>query len=178
MRFHSASFLSTLLSTFCASTLLLPVFHLHLKVVSQTFGDVSFSWSIRRIRDCVFLHSPSSFSSPTTISRSSSHHNGEFFICQSIPRRVSFLSSHLTSEQPHLAGGQKPLTERKTRSTSPRPHIKGGLRCVSKDARTQGCCLVAAGAPPQYPPTRIAWDGGKSLTKEIEKPGFHPGIPG
>lgn len=124
MRFHSASFLSTLLSTFCAYILLLPVFHLHLKVVSQTFRDVSFSWSIMRIRDCVFLHSPSSFSSPTTISRSSSYHHGEFFICQSVPRRVSFLSSHLTSEQPHLAGGQKPLTERKTRSTSPRPHIK------------------------------------------------------
>lgn len=142
MRFHSASFLSTLLSTFCASTLLLPVFHLHLKVVSQTFGDVSFSWSIRRIRDCVFLHSPSSFSSPTTISRSSSHHNGEFFICQSIPRRVSFLSSHLTSEQPHLAGGQKPLTERKTRSTSPRPHIKRWTQvCLQgrKDARMLPC---------------------------------------
>lgn len=152
MCFLLASFLSTLLFTF-RSTLLLPFLHLHLKVVPQTAGCKFFMIYYENQGLCVFLHNPSSFSSPTAFSRSSSYHHGEFFYMSKHPATcfipiTSFNLGAAPSDKSHLQRENQGLIH-------PGHIIRGGFKCEC----LPGFCLVTAVGPLKYPQTRITWDG-------------------
>lgn len=149
IHFLSASLFSALLSSFHSSMLFLPLFHLHLKAVPQTFQDSPFSWSVMRTCYVSSFTTPPPFS-PTAFSHPSSRTvtiTGNFYYV-----KASCIMSHsyhlILPQNSPIWQDYKNHLQRENQGIIHPDHI---IRGRFKSEYVQGRCFIIALGPLQDP---------------------------